>query len=128
MVGELTLPGNGFRLPITPRLKEILAGKVGSHVVLGIRPENFHVEPGESKSDWAPMTFQLNVVEPLGNDMDLYLSTTLHPHVVARVEAHGDLKIATQLTVYVDLRKVHVFEPGETGMNLGVSELSHAIA
>ena len=28
------------------------------------------------------------------------------------------LQTETQATVYVDLRKVHFFEPGETGMNL----------
>ena len=27
----------------------------------------------------------------------------------------------TQATVYVDLRKVHFFEPGETGMNLSLA-------
>src|SRR5581483_418883 len=36
LVGELTLPGNGFTLSIPDRLKDALAGKVGSHVVLGI--------------------------------------------------------------------------------------------
>jgi hypothetical protein len=32
--------------------------------------------------------------------------------------------------MYVDLRKVHVFEPGETGMNLSskTSEPAHALA
>src|SRR3712207_2957607 len=39
MIGELTLPGNGFRLPVPGHLRERLAGMVGQHVVLGIRPE-----------------------------------------------------------------------------------------
>jgi hypothetical protein len=72
---------------------------------------------------------QLNVIEPLGNDMDLYMSTTLHPHVVARVEAAKGLEANSQATVYVDLSRVHFFEPGATGMNLSlVNESAHAVA
>jgi hypothetical protein len=63
----------------------------------------------------------LNVVEPLGNDMDVYMNTTLHDHVVGRVEATAGLQMDTQTTVYVDARRLHFFEPGETGMNLTLS-------
>jgi ABC-type sugar transport system ATPase subunit len=128
-VGELTLPGNGFRLPVPPRLAEKLAGRVGQHVVLGVRPEHFHTQPPGGEGDSSPIRLQLNVVEPLGNDMDIYMATTLNDHVVGRVEAQQDLQLNTQITVYVDLRKVHFFEPGVTGMNLSlVQESAHAVA
>src|SRR5438132_649065 len=45
LVGELTLPGNGFRLPLPAQWKDRLAAMVGKHVVLGIRPEHFHLRP-----------------------------------------------------------------------------------
>ena len=65
------------------------------------------------------------MVEPLGNDMDVYMSTALHDHVVGRVEAPAGLdRWASEATVYVDLRKVHFFEPGETGMNLSLAATS----
>ena len=61
--------------------------------------------------------------------MDIYMSTTLHEHVVGRVEAQTGLTMNTQATVYVDLRKVHFFEPGATGMNLSLAnETAHAVA
>ncbi|HWP39695.1 MAG TPA: TOBE domain-containing protein, partial [Tepidisphaeraceae bacterium] len=131
MVGELTLPGNGFKLPVPDHLRERLAGMVGRHVVLGVRPEHFHLRPvdGDSPNSSAPLRVQLNVVEPLGNDMDLYMSTNLSPHVVGRVEAQSGLEANSQVTLYVDLRKVHFFEPGATGMNLSlVNETAHANA
>ena len=62
------------------------------------------------------------------------MSTGLHDHVVGRIEAQSGLALNTEATVYVDLGKVHFFEPGETGMNLNLetvsptSELSHALA
>jgi multiple sugar transport system ATP-binding protein len=136
-LGELTLPGNGFTLSVPDRLKELLAGKVGSHVVLGIRPEHLHVR----KTEWSvPIAVRLNVVEPLGNDMDVYMSTALHDHVVGRIEADqstsGGLVMGSAATVYADVRKAHFFEPGVTGLNLslaagsnaGAKELTHALS
>jgi hypothetical protein len=70
---------------------------------------------------------KVNVIEPLGNDMDVYASTSLHDHVVARVEAHAGLQIDARAALYADARKIHFFAPGVTGMNLcQASELSHA--
>src|SRR5688572_4600853 len=125
MVGELTLPGGGFTLPVPAHLRDRLAGAVGKHVVLGIRPEHFHLRPvdGGGSGDGASAAVQvhLNVVEPLGNDMDVYMSTKLHDHVVGRVEAAQGLQMDSAATVFVDARKIHFFEPGETGMNLSLS-------
>ena len=129
MVGELTLPGNGFRLPLPVGWKDRLAAKVGQHVVLGIRPEHFHLRPTGSEADCCPLKVKLNVVEPLGNDMDVYMSTNLHDHVVGRIEATQQLQMGQEATVFVDLNKVHLFEPGATGMNLSLAnEPAHAAA
>jgi multiple sugar transport system ATP-binding protein len=127
MVGEVTLPGNGFKVAVPEHLKPRLTAYTNKHVVLGIRPEHFHLKPVDGES--TGIKVQLNVVEPLGNDMDIYMDTTLHKHVVARVEAQMGLTMNTAATVYVDVRKVHFFEPGATGMNLGLAnEPAHAVA
>ena len=104
-------------------------------MVLGIRPEHFHVRPvvedgGAGAVVSAPLDVKLNVIEPLGSDMDVYMSTAVNETIVGRVEAQPGLQRDTQVTMYVDLRKVHVFEPGETGMNLSskTSEPAHALA
>src|SRR5690348_5777173 len=125
---ELTLAGDGFRLPVPSFLRERLEMHVGSRVVLGIRPEHLHLRPQNQGAD-APIEATLNVIEPLGNNMDLYLSTCLRGPVVARVEAQEGLQIDAPVTLYADLRKVHFFAPGETGMNLcQTSEPAHANA
>jgi multiple sugar transport system ATP-binding protein len=129
LVGDLTLPGGGFRLPVPPHLKDKLGGAVGSHVVLGIRPEHFHLQPTGGPGDCCPVKVKINVVEPLGNDMDVYMSTQLHDHLVGRVEAAPGIAIGQEATVFVDLNKVHFFEPGATGMNLSLAnEPAHAAA
>ena len=129
MVGELTVPGNGFRLPVPNHLIGTMSAYVGRHVVLGIRPEHFHPQPIASAGPAVTLDADLNVIEPLGNDMDLYLTTPHHPHVVARVESSSDVKAGTRVKMYVDLPKVHFFEPGVTGANLSLSqEQTHAVA
>ena len=141
---ELTLPGNGFRLPVPRHLTETLGGWVGRHVVLGIRPEHLSVNsPAVSNgagggagaggmAEFAPLSVRVNVIEPLGSDMDVYMSTALNDTIVGRVEAQSGLERDSQATMFVDLRKVHVFEPGVTGMNLSSktssNEPAHALA
>jgi ABC-type sugar transport system ATPase subunit len=77
--------------------------------VLGIRPEHIQLQPIAGAGPAAKLAAQLNVIEPLGNDMDLYLSTPYHGHIVSRVEAYAGLSAGGQAEVYVDLRKVHFF-------------------
>jgi multiple sugar transport system ATP-binding protein len=133
-LGEVTLPGNGFVLPVPAHLREQLSDYIGKHVVLGIRPEHFYSHPvggggvgGEG--DCCPLDVRLQVIEPLGNDMDVYVQTNLNDHVVGRLEAQSGLKTDTRIQLFVDLRKVHFFAPGETGMNISsTSEKAHALA
>ena len=116
------------------RLRDALAGRVGQHVVLGVRPEHLHLEPTDQEGARCPLTVKVSVVEPLGSDMDVYAETAAGHRVVARVEAaeeYGTASGDSEVTMYADLRKIHVFEPGETGMNLSLTtprEPAHAIA
>jgi len=129
-VGELTMPGGGFTLSLPPHLHEAMRKSLNRHIVLGIRPEHFHLRPIDGNADMsASVKMHLNVIEPLGNDMDVYMHTRLHDHVVGRVEAQAGLQRDLEQTLFVDLRKIHFFEPGETGMNLSLkSEPAHALA
>ena len=125
MTGELKTPGNGFTMPVPDDLKSALSEFVGKHIVLGIRPEHFSL----TDNGGTRLNVGLNIVEPLGNDMDVYMETAFHGHVVGRVEARAGVEVSSQVPVYVDVRKTHYFEPGDTGRNLSLaSEKVHAVA
>jgi multiple sugar transport system ATP-binding protein len=127
--GELTLPGRGFRLIVPQRLKSAVAGRIGRHVVLGVRPEHLRMRPEQCDGQAAELKVNVNVIEPLGHDMDVHMETSLHDRVVGRVEASCGLQVGSQARMYADLRQIHFFEPGETGMNLSLlNESAHALA
>ncbi len=88
-------------------------GLDGDHV-LGIRPE--HIERGGAGT---PVALTVDVVEPLGDRMDLALRTAGGVPLVARVPADDALAPGTSLDFTVDPARVHRFEPGDFGARRG---------
>jgi multiple sugar transport system ATP-binding protein len=130
--GQPIVPGDGLRLPVPAHLRVRLSEYSGQRVLLGIRPEHLFIRPPDGESS-APLSVCVNVMEPLGSDMDVYMSSKLNDHIIARLEASAALGAGLQpdarVTMFVDPRKVHFFEPGDAGMNLSqTSEISHAVA
>ena len=70
-----------------------------------------------------PLTVKINLVEPLGDRIDVFLSTQHHPLLVARMDARAGWLPGTSRTVYLDPDRMHFFEPdeeatGRSGANL----------
>ena len=95
-----------------------LASWAGKEVVLGIRPEATSVE---GPADDNVLNVSIGVVEPLGEKMDLYVSTPKHPHIVARVPASRELAPGANLGLRINMDKVHFFEPGDGGRNISLA-------
>lgn len=111
----------GFRIAVPAWAKDDLAGKIGSPVVMGIRPETLSEKPLNGQVDNA-LAVTVNVVETLGDKMDVYLTAGSHDHIVARVDARLETQPNTTETMYIDLDRVHFFDPdaadGASGANL----------
>ena len=116
--GRLWLDAEDFRIAVTSEQASHLVGKENAEAVLGIRPEAMGLK-GEGRfeghDNTIPVTVQ--VVEPLGEKMDLYMTTPKHPHIVARVDAVRGLAADAAVTLHLDMEKVHVFAPGDLGEN-----------
>jgi len=107
------------RIRLTEQQADKLGGQMGERVVLGVRPEAMALAPeGRFAGTDNALPVRVSVVEPLGEKMDLYAATANHDHIVARVDARRDIGANSELGLYLDLEKVHVFETGETGANL----------
>ncbi len=108
---------NKIRLPDAHKTK--LEAYVNREMVLGIRPEHFY--PISEKSfagEENVMMVKLEVVEPLGDKMDVYMSSRSNPHIVSRIDSHVKLKEDEEFPMYINVDRVHVFEPGESGANV----------
>jgi len=122
--GKLWFDEGTQKIAVPDWAADDLQGKVGSPIVLGIRPEMLSEHAHEGQTDNA-MQFHLNVIEPLGDRMDIYLATDKHDHVVARIEARRGLEPNTDVKLYLNTDRLHFFEPDvedaaphESGLNL----------
>ena len=109
-------------LALPQRLADRLGSWVDREMVMGVRPEAFSFRPeGKFAGAGNVLNVTIAVVETLGDKMDCYVQTPKHDHLICRVEADRDLKDGLQLPVYVAMEQVHVFEPGEEGVNLSLN-------
>ncbi len=101
----------GVRVPLGARQ----ATAVGSatDVVLGVRPQHMTVsDSGQG------MSVHVNVIEPLGDTMDIHGVTTGGASMVARLPARAKAAAGQTVVLSPDLDEAHVFEPGPMGRNL----------
>lgn len=113
--------GSG-KLRLPQRLQKPLTGRDGQAMVLGVRPEAMSHKADASSPDGGNMLeVSVSVVEPLGDKMDVYVHTTAHDHLVCRVPADRALKDGMRLPMYLNMEQVHVFEPGDEGVNVGLA-------
>jgi multiple sugar transport system ATP-binding protein len=109
------------RLSLTEQQAAQVASAPGDQVVLGVRPEHMRLRAPEDAPPGRTLPLRLEVVEPLGSDMDVYLSDEDGLRLVARVPAE---QVAEQqrADVWFDLVQAHVFEPGQYGRNLTLEQ------
>jgi len=113
----------GVRLRLPPEQASRLGEWIGKNVVLGVRPEAMSLEPtGRFAGADNSIAVTLGVLEPLGEKMDLFATLPDHTQIVARVDAREDLEPGQSITLHIDGRKLHVFEPASPGRNLGLDD------
>ena len=118
--GRLALHAGEHRLPIDDAIAsrfEGLAGRVGTEVVVGLRPEAFAdvaldpALPGERTIEAV-----VDLVESLGADVLIHVAVGGVP-MVARLTPRSRLRRGDVAKLAVDLDAMHLFDP-ETGASL----------
>jgi len=115
---KFVMSDSEIALPV--RLKSNLSAYKDSEMVLGIRPEHLSMMPinGQSKNRISAM---IDVVEPLGNRTDIYLSNKSGQKFIANTETHTKVKANDVVTTYVDIKHVHIFETVGAEQNVGLN-------
>ncbi|WP_193070925.1 ABC transporter ATP-binding protein [Brevibacterium sp. FME37] len=101
--------GSGITVPLRSDLPDS-----SDEIVLGVRPEDFSVTPGEGTS---PLDLEISLVEELGSDTFVYGTTPNQDPLrlrdkpfVARLSKGGVPRRGERLTVHIDPTQVRVFD------------------
>ncbi len=110
--GTLQFHSQVFRLEIPPKLQPQLAPYRGKRVILGVRPEHIYDrEQAKEKTPVStPMIIQVDVVEPVGNEIFVYFSDKTKSYCM-RMEPVSLYRPGQQVEVVIDLNKIYFFDP-----------------
>ncbi|NQT52762.1 sn-glycerol-3-phosphate ABC transporter ATP-binding protein UgpC [bacterium] len=108
------------RLRLPEAFREVLAGYVGKAVTFGVRPESISNRAADpDATDDVAMGVTINVVEPLGDEQILYLSTGKQD-LIAKIDAHEKAAVGQDMEITINVARCHVFD-AETAHNLTVA-------
>jgi multiple sugar transport system ATP-binding protein len=116
--GKIERDGHGlwfrepfFRVRVDEAASRHLEPFVDKEIHLGIRPEQIsdRLYVNQPNPDWiVPATVE--VVEPMGSEVYLYLNTGAAPFV-ARVDTRVQAEVNQRVEMVFDMRKAHFFDP-----------------
>jgi multiple sugar transport system ATP-binding protein len=97
-----------FTIALDGNLTNIMRPFLGKDVLVGIRPEDMVVtdKPAEGQT----LTARVEVVEPLGAEILLYVSTKQHESIIVRIPPHHEFKVGGSATLRPALEKIHFFD------------------
>jgi multiple sugar transport system ATP-binding protein len=106
--GELLLDEGSFAVKPSTEHREYLQKYTGREIYFGIRPEDLSFATGKSGGESA-VSAKITVVEPLGADIHLYLTTATQP-LVARTEPHHEFKVGETANFIPHIEKARYFD------------------
>lgn len=104
---------------ILPNRDNKLKPYADKDMILGVRPEHVSVVPFNNQKD-NTMLAVVNVVEPLGDRKDVYLTGRSGQKFIANLDPYTAIGVDDQVMIYINTEKVHIFEPGEIGQNVSL--------
>jgi len=108
---------NSLSIPLSERLRRNLEEYRGRKVALGIRPENIYERRSiGSLDEAAPVTARVEVIEPMGAETYLYL-TTGETSIVARLESHVKADLDQHIELLFEMGRSHFFDQ-QTGRRI----------
>lgn len=90
----------------TKEQQEILSNYIDKELTFGIRPEDITA----GKKDKNSIKAIVDVIEPLGSEVYLYVSTEDGSQLISRSEPHLSFTIGESIILNIDMEKSHFFE------------------
>jgi multiple sugar transport system ATP-binding protein len=102
--------GTAFSMRIPRHLAAKLKPFMRKRVTLGVRPEHLHLKKAGSTDTFAPFKAQVEVVEPVGNEIFVYFSTGSGTQYVARFATDKAPEVGKSCEMFVDTSKLRFFD------------------
>ncbi len=109
---SLIADAGSFQAVLPPKQAERARSYVGKSCVWGIRPEDIYdkqiaglVKPTPGNT----ITVDVDVIEPLGNDVEMYLKAG-DVSLIAMIDSASPAKIGDRMEVVFDMEKSHLFD------------------
>ena len=109
--GASVFVAEGVKLSLPAWMEPCVAGLDGGECYLGIRPEDLSNATGSALPEGDGIHVRVEVVEPLGDEMIVYLAAGGHT-ILAKMRATR-LSVGEELEIGVDKDKAHIFEAAE---------------
>ncbi len=109
--------GETARIALPAEFSSALADHIGNTLSLGFRPSAMReASPADPQDE--RITLRTILVEPLGKNADVSCEFPDGTHVLARIDAREDFPVNADVQFTLEMKHVHIFEPGEFGANL----------
>ena len=106
---KLIFTGDSVSFELPPEWEKKAEAYIGREVVFGIRPEDMDLAEAEEHKKLHSIVANVEVVEPMGSETYLYLSTGTHSFI-ARVDAHRDVSVGDTISLTCTMNKAHLFD------------------
>ena len=119
--GTKTFVAEGVKLSLPGWMDESVSGLDGKACHLGIRPEDLSDKTGAGLAEGDKISARVDVVEPLGDEMIVYLGVAGQT-VLAKMRAKH-LAVGAELEVGVDKDRAHIFEAAAAATKEGAEDV-----
>jgi len=106
--GKLVADEGDFQIELTSQSADGARPYVGKEVLFGIRPEDLVVV--EKSTEGKTFAAKVEVVEPLGAEILMYVSTDQNPSIIVRTPPHFDFHVGDPVELEPALEKIHFFD------------------
>jgi multiple sugar transport system ATP-binding protein len=116
--GKLQFADGDARLRVPEWAAPALGGRIGEEIVLGVRPQALALDTAKTADAGAQLAARVQLVEPLGDRMNVRFSWGSQKSLVAEIPAVPNIAPGQPLALAADLARVHFFDPGAQGQTL----------
>jgi len=113
--GKILFNEGSAKIELPDRARQAMSAVSGREAVFGVRPEDISIGDGS-----AVIRAKVNVVEPLGDEMIVYLSTDYHD-LICKAPSHQRIAVDDRVGLNFNISKTHLFDP-ESGKNVSLAQ------